>query len=121
MSRLLSSVLAIVLFCAVAVYPAHGHGNNPPQQWTGVTIADIDPFAIPTPLYDYMQLLIPDALCGVADANACAELAISICGEGNICCFCVIGSNGDVACSFSCRDSEGNCEPCPTCGDMRSE
>jgi hypothetical protein len=43
----------------------------------------------------------------------CAETAIMVCGEGQVCCLCVY----DESCSFSCRDANGGCDPCPPCGD----
>jgi hypothetical protein len=115
-------LFALALVTALAAggsAPGHGnnpdleaHGNNPTWQWAGVNIAGTD-MAIPGDLYIILQMLAP-GLCGEL-ATGCADLAVTICGEGRVCCFCVVGSNGDESCFFSCQDSEGNCEPCPEC------
>ena len=91
------------------------HGNNP-RQWVGVNIGG-ELFAMPAD-----EFLILDALTDIdgltmaaSDAQQCGELALLLCGEGNICCFCYSG-NGNQSCSFSCQDSAGDCEPCPECG-----
>ncbi len=97
------------------------HGNSPAQpmvlQWVGVNIGG-ELFAMRSDEYlilaaltdiDGWQMVSPN------NAAACGKLAVLICGEGQICCFCFTG-NGQQSCSFSCQDLAGDCEPCPECG-----
>lgn len=44
----------------------------------------------------------------------CANVAIATCGQGEVCCVCLVGD--PQACSFSCRGLDGTCAPCPACG-----
>ena len=108
---------------ALPTQPLDEHGNNP--RWVGLDVAGTL-FAIEADAYVILATLIDlDALAAVygegeamaADgpAQQCAGLAILVCGEGQICCFCY-ATNGNAACSFSCRDEDGGCEPCPECG-----
>ncbi len=117
------NLIALLAICAapclVASYASvvpEQHGNNPNLEWVGVNIGG-ELFAMPADEY-----LILDALTDIggltmaaSDAQQCGELALLLCGEGNICCFCYSG-NGNQSCSFSCQDSAGDCEPCPECG-----
>ena len=104
---------AIGLLSLLVALSAWAHGNNPKFQWVGVNLAGIT-VALPGDVADYIAVLYPDVL---GPAEDCAELALQICGEGNVCCFCIIGHNGDHSCSFSCQDDNGDCEPCPECDD----
>ncbi len=92
------------------------HGNSPTWQWVGVNVAG-SLFAMPADEYLILATLTDlDGLAMAAsNAGQCGELAILICGKGEICCFCFSG-NGNQACSFSCQDAAGDCEPCPECG-----
>ncbi len=96
------------------------HGNNP--RWVGLDVAGTL-FAIPADAYVILSTLTGiealadggEAMAADGPAQQCAGLAILVCGEGMICCFCY-AANGNAACSFSCRDEDGGCEPCPECG-----
>ncbi len=92
------------------------HGNNPTWQWVGVNIGG-ELFAISNDEYLILAALADIDGLAIAAGNAqqCGELAVLICGEGQICCFCYTG-NGNQSCSFSCQDDAGDCEPCPECG-----
>ncbi len=81
------------------------HGNNP-YQWAGVSLAGID-FAIPYNWYWLLQQAGGD----LSPASNCVEILEATCGEGQICCICVYGNH----CSGSCRDANGDCQPCPEC------
>ncbi len=139
--RFLILPLAAVLIAAAALGHSNNtaavsdgglgvHGNNPGQsntqpiffQWIGVNIAGTlvaftpDEYAILSALTDI------DSFAGrmLNNAGQCGELAVMLCGEGGICCFCYSG-NGNQSCSFSCQDAAGDCEACPECGpDMVS-
>lgn len=108
MNRIIGIMLGATLLLAPG---ASGHGNNPGNSWVGVSLGGID-FGMEPDVYTIVNTLWPDVL-GVADD--CANLAVRICGEGRVCCYCVVGSNGDTSCFFSCQDAEGHCEPCPEC------
>lgn len=121
MTRILSRLLAIVTLCAVSVVPAMGydnnpddldaHGNNPRHHWAGVSFAGID-VAMP---YDWYWLL-QQAGGNISPASDCVETLQAACPEG-ICCICVYGNH----CSGSCRDANGDCQPCPECnGDAHA-
>ena len=43
---------------------------------------------------------------GTSPLDQCASTAVAVCGEGNVCCLCVVGE--PPSCSFSCRDGKGN-------------
>ncbi len=105
--------------CIVAGYAddmTDEHGNNPTWQWVGVNIGG-ELFAMPADEYLILAALtdIDGLVMSAGNAQQCGELALLLCGEGNICCFCFSG-NGNQSCSFSCQDSAGDCEPCPECG-----
>lgn len=51
---------------------------------------------------------------GNSPLDLCANTTVAICGAGNVCCLCVVGD--PTSCSFSCRDAERQCQPCPPCG-----
>ena len=90
-----------------------GQHNN---QWVGVNIGG-SLFAIPADQYEILSVLtdIDRWQMTPNNAAACADLAILICGEGRICCFCFSG-NSNQSCSYSCWDEHGDCQPCPECG-----
>jgi len=90
-----------------------GHHNN---QWVGVNIGG-SLFAVPADQYEILSALtdIDHWQMAPNNAAACGELAVLLCGKGQICCFCYSG-NGQQSCSFSCQDSAGDCEACPECG-----
>ena len=117
------NLIALLAICAapclVASYASvvpEQHGNNPNLEWVGVNIGG-ELFAMPADEYLILDALtdIDGLAVAASDAHQCGELALLLCGEGNICCFCYSG-NGNQSCSFSCQDSAGDCEPCPECG-----
>ena len=121
-------ILDLVIEAALCAAPCivAGHGNNPSHgtnttqpmffQWVGVNIGG-ELFAMPADEYLILNALtdIDGLAMAASDAQQCGELALLLCGEGQICCFCYSG-NGNQSCSFSCQDSAGDCEPCPECG-----
>ena len=127
-------ILDLVIVAALCAAPCivAGHGNNPRHgtnttqpmffQWVGVNIGG-ELFAVPSDQYAILSALTDIngwQMAAPSNAVACGELAILLCGEGQICCFCFSG-NGQQSCSFSCQDDAGDCEPCPECGpDIRT-
>lgn len=116
--------VAFQVYCFTQVAAAPQHGNNPTidehsnqdWQWYGVSFAGSELIAIDGNVYELLTALYgPDWHGTKGNANQCAELAVLICGAGQVCCFCYSG-DGTQSCSFSCRDDSGSCEPCPTCG-----
>lgn len=116
--RTIWTSVCVICICSLAFGHSNNttHGNNPTWQWVGVNIGG-ELFAMPGDEYLILSVLTDlDGLTMTSgNAQQCAELAILICGEGQICCYCFSG-NGNQACSFSCQDSAGDCEPCPVCG-----
>ena len=113
--RAIWTLVCVICICSLAF----GHGNNPRHSnntWIGVNVAGTL-FAMPEDEYLILAALtdIDHLSMAASNAAACGDLSILICGEGQICCFCYSG-NGNQACSFSCRDEAGDCEPCPECG-----
>ena len=120
---LIVAVLAVAPFVVLGAIGDGGtptgvdrHGNNPTWDWVGVNVGG-ELFAMPADEYLILSALtdIADAALAAGNAGQCGELAILICGEGQICCFCYSG-DGVQSCSFSCQDAAGDCEPCPECG-----
>lgn len=70
------------------------------EQWAWLDAIDADLTAT------IVMLMTPLSNCG--------DEAIRICGEGQVCCVCVTG-NHNQSCSFTCRASDGSCQPCPPC------
>lgn len=46
----------------------------------------------------------------------CQKGAVKLCGKGQICCFCTCDNGGTQICAYSCRQEDGTCQPCPSCG-----
>ena len=123
--KILDLVIVAALCAAPCIVAGHGnsprHGNNTTQpiffQWVGVDIGG-ELFAMPADEYLILSTLTDFgdmAMAAGGNAVDCGNLAVLICGEGQICCFCYSG-NGNQSCSFSCQDAAGDCAPCPECG-----
>lgn len=94
-----------------------GHSNQesvapdgwPQEHWHGVMIN-----GVLVPVEGVLYHIIVDELGDVFETGTagldCGELALLICGTGQVCCVCT------VPCSFSCQDADGDCAACPQCG-----
>lgn len=102
---LAATVLALAAGGSIA---PQGHGNNPGNVALGslVMLNTLAPY-----YYDIYVDMAQSPLL------ACAETALSVCGEGAVCSLCVY----DNSCSFTCQDSEGACAPAPPCGPTDEE
>jgi hypothetical protein len=95
------------------------HGNNP-AMWYGVSFGGADMIAIDSVTFETLSALYGPMWHTNQDGpqegnvNACGELAVLICGAGEICCMCVYTEH----CSFSCQDDGGGCTACPHCGPV---
>ena len=116
--------------CALAgclcfgVFAAPQHGNNPTidqhtnqestWDWYGVSFAGSELIAVPAGVYWMFDALIPGTMTEAGTGLDCGELALLICQDA-VCCVCT------EPCSFSCQDSQGNCQPCPHCGESEPD